>query len=170
MVLLTMRTQSNNTPLTEKIKINNNNNNNLDPKSFVDVPVRCATRMNDTRMDRVVHHVTHNLEFTRDGSRLLSTTSNDILRTYDVPAKMMVGPSKEEEERKEDGCDETSNKQSSSSSSSSSSPLKCRLEMTLPKAHYDACWYSWDRATGNHDVGAVRIEGVRVEDVRYEGW
>ena len=58
--------------------------------------------MNDTRMDRVVHHVTHNLEFTRDGSRLLSTTSNDILRTYDVPAKMMVGPSKEEEEEEEE--------------------------------------------------------------------
>ena len=176
MVLLTMRTtQSSNTP-THDENHHHHHHHHLDPKSFVDVPVRCATTMNDTQRDRVVHHVTHNLEFTRDGSRLLSTTSNDILRTYDVPAKMMVGPSKEEEEeeeeeQKEDGCDETSNKQSSSPSSTTSSPLKCRLEMTLPKAHYDACWYPGCHGNAQQETTMLALcaskeSGLKIFDTR----
>ena len=48
---------------------------------------------------RSQNHLTHNLEFTpRDGSRLLSTTSGDALRVYDVPTKMRVTKRTNEEE------------------------------------------------------------------------
>ncbi|CAL6358780.1 unnamed protein product [Bathycoccus prasinos] len=89
----------------------------LHPKSFVDKVVVTTGETRET-------HVTHNLEFTRDGSRLLSTTAgDDVLRVYEVPAKMIMLSS----DGDEDGDDDEL--------------LKCALKMKLPKSHYDACWY-----------------------------
>jgi WD40 repeat protein len=108
----------------------------LHPKSFVDKVVvttegetsslklaRTTTTLKTTlkTTSTAETHVTHNLEFTRDGSRLLSTTAgDDVLRVYEVPAKMIMMSS----DGDEDG-----------------ELLKCALKMKLPKSHYDACWY-----------------------------
>jgi len=109
----------------------------LHPKSFVDkVVVTTEGETSSLKLARTTTttlkttlkttstaetHVTHNLEFTRDGSRLLSTTAgDDVLRVYEVPAKMIMMSS----DGDEDG-----------------ELLKCALKMKLPKSHYDACWY-----------------------------
>ena len=100
----------------------------LHPKSFVDKVVvttegetsslklaRTTTTLKTTlkTTSTAETHVTHNLEFTRDGSRLLSTTAgDDVLRVYEVPAKMIMMSS----DGDEDG-----------------ELLKCALKMKLPK-------------------------------------
>ena len=102
------------------------------------------------------HHLTHNLEFTpRDGSRLLSTTSGDALRVYDVPAKMMrVTQRTNEEEEEKVG-----------------SRLKCVAELRLPKSHYDACWYPAAQANARETMltlCASKDSGVKLFDVSEE--
>jgi hypothetical protein len=101
------------------------------------------------------HHLTHNLEFTpRDGSRLLSTTSEDVLRVYDVPAKMKTVETNEEEEEKVDG-----------------SRLKCVAQLKLPKSHYDACWYPAAQANARETMltlCASKDSGVKLFDVSEE--
>jgi len=100
------------------------------------------------------HHLTHNLEFTpRDGSRLLSTTSEDVLRVYDVPAKMKTVETNEEEEEV-DG-----------------SRLKCVAQLKLPKSHYDACWYPAAQANARETMltlCASKDSGVKLFDVSEE--
>jgi len=106
------------------------------------------------------HHLTHNLEFTpRDGSRLLSTTSEDVLRVYDVPAKMKTVETNEEEEEEEE------------EEKVDGSRLKCVAQLKLPKSHYDACWYPAAQANARETMltlCASKDSGVKLFDVSEE--
>jgi len=106
---------------------------------------------------RSQNHLTHNLEFTpRDGSRLLSTTSGDALRVYDVPTKMRVTKRTNEEEEEEEEV---------------GSRLKCVAELRLPKSHYDACWYPAAQANARETMltlCASKDSGVKLFDVSEE--
>ena len=134
----------------------------LEPISFASLTEFCDDDDDDDddgvgKFARSQNHLTHNLEFTpRDGSRLLSTTSGDALRVYDVPTKMRVTKRTNEEEEEEEEV---------------GSRLKCVAELRLPKSHYDACWYPAAQANARETMltlCASKDSGVKLFDVSEE--
>ena len=138
----------------------------LHPKSFVDKVVVTTGETSSLNLARTTTttttlkttstgetHVTHNLEFTRDGSRLLSTTAgDDVLRVYEVPAKMIMMSS--------DGAEDGDGDEL----------LKCALKMKLPKSHYDACWYPAAQGNGRETLltrGAANVSGGKLVNVSH---